>query len=124
MDNQSTKWAELLKTATSEPGTLQKAYSAFWNYSSGNQMLAIEQCRMRGIEPGQLASYRKWQELERQVRKGEKAIALWMPITVKRAKPESESDDDQREKSTGTKTAFVVRRNWFVLGQTDGKEFI
>ena len=117
------RWAELLRSATTQPGTLNKAYSLFWNYSTGNQMLALEQCRMRGIEPGPLASYRKWQELGRQVRREEKAIALWMPITIKRTKPDGESAGNSQDNSVGFTTAFVVRKNWFVLSQTDGKEF-
>src|SRR6266404_6013490 len=113
------KCAELLRSATIKPGTLNKAYSLFWNYSTGNQMLALDQCLVRGIEPGPLASYRKWQELGRQVRKGQKAIALWMPITIKRqAKTESESAPESQVNSTEIATAFVVRNNWFVLSQT------
>jgi antirestriction protein ArdC len=114
-----------LHSATTKPGTLQQAYSNFWNYSSGNQMLALMQCAMRGIEPGPIASYRRWQELGRQVRKGQKALSLWMPITVKRTKPENdgESADDSQRNSSEAVTTFVVRNNWFVLSQTDGKPY-
>jgi hypothetical protein len=44
-------------------GTLHEAYSWFWNYSLGNQILALVQCRERGIEPGPLASFRRRKEL-------------------------------------------------------------
>ena len=117
------RWAELLRSATTQPGVLNEAYSAFWNYSMGNQILALEQCRMRGIEPGPLASYRKWQELGCQVRRGEKALALWMPITIRRPKTEDESDRDLQDNRVKFATGFVVRRNWFVLSQTDGRDF-
>jgi len=119
------KWAELLQSATTKSGTLSKAYSLFWNYSSGNQLLALEQCRMRGIEPGPIASYRRWQELGRQVRKGEKALSLWMPITVKRTKPANDNDTETDSEASKPEfvTTFVVRNNWFVLSQTDGKPY-
>jgi len=42
----------LLHEAVNKPGTIMKAYSAFHNYSLGNQLLALVQCQLRGIEPG------------------------------------------------------------------------
>jgi hypothetical protein len=60
-----------------------------------------------------MATYPRWKELGRQVRKGEKAITLCMPVTVKR-KAQDETDDPK------VFTRFVYRPNWFVLAQTDG----
>ena len=34
------RWSELLERAVREPGIVSEAYSAFWNYSMGNQLLA------------------------------------------------------------------------------------
>ncbi len=45
------KWSALLVEAVNKPGTIMKAYSAFWNYSVGNQILALIQCQLRGIQP-------------------------------------------------------------------------
>ena len=50
-------FAELLRTAVTEPGTISTAYSAFHNYSLGNQLLALGQCLARGIQPGPLATF-------------------------------------------------------------------
>ena len=61
-------WSELQETALKEPGTIHEAYTRFWNYSIGNQILALMQCRSRGLEPGPIASFQKWKELGRQVR--------------------------------------------------------
>jgi hypothetical protein len=47
------------------------------------------------------------------VRKGEKALTLFMPVTIKR-KGQEETDDPD------VFTRFVYRPNWFVLAQTDG----
>ena len=82
MDNQ-TKWTELLNQAVSEPGLILKAYSVFHGYSLGNRIAAMMQCALRGIEPGPINTYPGWQALNRQVKKGEKAIELCMPLTRK-----------------------------------------
>jgi hypothetical protein len=112
MDNQ-TKWTELLKAAVMEPGLILRAYSAFHGYSLSNQVAAMVQCQIRGIEPGPINTYPGWQKLHRQVMKGEKAIWLCMPLTRKR-KDESGNDED-------VITTFVWKPNWFALSQTDGE---
>ena len=109
-------FAAMLKTATTEPGTLSAAYTAFHGYSLGNVILATFQCAARGIPTGPIASFNRWKELGRHVRKGEKAIELCMPITCKRRQ---ESPEDEPE----TFTRFVYRRNWFVLAQTEGADY-
>src|SRR5437868_11453815 len=109
MDNQ-TKWIELLQQAVSQPGLILKAYSAFYGYSLGNQIAAMIQCQQRGIEPGSINTYPGWQRLNRQVKKGEKALMLCMPITCK-------SKDSAEE----CHTTFAYKPRWFVLSQTDGE---
>jgi len=113
---------KLLDEAVSKPGTLMKAYSLFWNYSLGNQILALIQAHKRGIALGPIASFNHWKELGRYVRRGEKAIELCMPVTVKRTVKESGPDGNDVETEVPFKR-FVFRRNWFMLAQTDGNEF-
>ena len=43
------EWSALLAEAVSKPGVIHAAYSRFWNYSTGNQLLAWSQCVERGI---------------------------------------------------------------------------
>jgi antirestriction protein ArdC len=106
-------FADLLRSAVTEPGIISSAYRQFHNYSIGNQLLAWSQCLTRGIQPGPMATYPRWNELGRHVRKGEKALTLCMPVTIKR-KGQEETDDPD------VFTRFVYRPNWFVLAQTDG----
>jgi hypothetical protein len=113
MDNQ-TKWTELLQAAVTEPGLILKAYSNFHGYSLGNQIAAIVQCHQREIEAGPINTYPGWKKLDRQVKKGEKAIWLCMPLT--RKIKDKESKEDQTVIST-----FVWKPNWFVLSQTNGE---
>jgi antirestriction factor ArdC-like protein len=112
MDNQ-TKWIELLQQAVMEPGLILKAYSNFHGYSLGNQIAAMIQCHQRGIEAGPINTYPGWQKLNRQVKKGEKAIWLCMPLTRKQ-------ENEAGEKETVI-TTFVWKPHWFVLKQTEGE---
>ena len=72
-------FAHLLESAVSEPGTISAAYSQFWNYSLGNQLLTWSQCLARGIQPGPISTFMGWKEKGRHVKKGEKAITLCRP---------------------------------------------
>ncbi len=107
-------FAELLQRAVREPGTISTAYSAFHNYSLGNQLLALGQCLARSIAPGPLATFQGWKDKARHVRKGEKALTLCMPVTVKRTTETDEGGDEH------CFTRFIYRPHWFVLAQTDG----
>ena len=109
------EWSELLKEAVDKPGSILEAYSNFHSYSIGNCMLAARQCHMRGIPLGPIATYKRWQELGRQVRRGEKALTLCMPQYA-RIRDSGGEDEEPR-------TYFVYRRRWLVLAQTDGEAY-
>jgi antirestriction protein ArdC len=117
MQNQSPsipKSSALLIEAVTKPGLIMKAYSAFHAFSLGNQLLALVQCQMRGLQPGPINTFPKWKDLGRFVKRGERALTLCMPITCKRRDEESEEEH--------TFTSFVYKARWFVLSQTDGQE--
>jgi hypothetical protein len=65
----SNRWVEWLRFCAS-----------FHDYSLNNQILISLQCP----DATRVAGYRKWQEMGRQVRKGEKAIEILAPCTRKR----------------------------------------
>jgi hypothetical protein len=116
------KWSALLVEAVSKPGLIMQAYSAFHHYSIGNQLLALVQCHLRGIEAGPINTFPGWQALGRNVKRGERALILCMPITRKHRdeEPDGISDDANGER---TYTAFVYKPRWFVISQTIGEEF-
>lgn len=119
-------WAQLLVNAVQTPGVLSDAYRRFWNYSVGNQLLAWFQCFQRGIEPGPIHTFIGWKDLGRVVKKGQKALTLCMPVTVKRRAVELERDkasEDSPSDSEAARTCFVYRPHWFVLSQTEGKAY-
>lgn len=130
-------WTELLVKAVKTPGVISTAYSRFWNYSVGNQILAWFQCLQRGIELGPIHTFMGWKELGRHVKKGEKAITLCMPVTVKCRGREAAADDvgdgelattmvanaAADAKPAPKRTVFVYRPHWFVLSQTEGADY-
>jgi len=117
-----TAWARLLDEALTKPGIIHEAYTRFWSYSIGNQILAYCQCVERALPPGPLATYPKWKQLGRQVKKGSKALSLWMPLTCKRTQTTSR-DDERDQQPEICYTRFALRAHWFVLGQTEGAEY-
>jgi len=120
-------WSQLLVEAVSKPGVISKAYSQFWNYSFGNQLLAMFECLFRGIEPGPLNTFKGWLKLNRHVKKGEKAITLCMPVSwVKQVDPKKYLDpgeDPASHQQVMIRRRFVFRPNWFVLSQTEGDPY-
>ena len=109
---------KLLISAITEPGKLTDAYRAFHQYSIVNSLLALDQCLSRGIEVSPIASFNSWKEKGRIVKKGEKAIALWMPITLKK----DEKDPITGEETKIQRTVFALKNLWFAYSQTDGEE--
>lgn len=135
-------WSTLLADAVKTPGIISLAYSRFWSYSVGNQILAMFQCQLRGIEPGPIHTFRGWLDLGRHVKRGEKAITLCMPVTVKRKptrqtldRPPVRVGDGAERQLTGpggvvpdgsgtiNVTVFVYKPHWFVLSQTEGEPY-
>ena len=85
--------------------------SMFRSYSAGNCMLLALQCHERGIEPGLVGGFRTWLKLGRCVRKGERALRILAPVTVKERNSRGEETGEQR---LFFRTAFV-----FELSQTE-----
>jgi antirestriction protein ArdC len=110
-------FSTVLQDAVNKPGSIMRAYSAFHNYSLGNQLLALFECHARGIDPGPINTFPAWKDLGRHVKRGERAITLCMPVTVKR-----KETGDSGEEREATFTTFVYKPRWFVLAQTEGKK--
>src|SRR5690349_23893666 len=112
MESNHPSWAALLEQAVTTPGILSSAYEVFHDYSLGNCLLAWSQAQEREIPLGPIATYAKWQALGRQVRKGEKAIWLCQPVTIKK----------RADGADEIITRFVYKPRWFFLAQTDGPD--
>lgn len=108
-------FAYLLHEALTRPGIISEAYRAFHRYSVGNQILAAVQLLERDMHLSPIASFKTWRERHRHVQKGEKALALWMPVTTKR--------EGEETGEVSLHTRFALRRNWFSLDQTEGEPY-
>jgi len=115
-------WAALLDEAVKKPGYIHEAYSRFWNHSIANQLLALFQILARGAQPGPLATFKKWKELGRHVKKGEKAISLRIPVSSARTKT-VQKDDGTTVEEEFTFNNFLLKARWFTLHQTEGAEY-
>lgn len=84
----------------------------FHRYSPQNCLLIMLQMP----EATRVAGYRKWQELGRQVRKGEKSIRILAPVVIKKADPEH-PDQEPKPRVVGFRGTSV-----FDLSQTEGED--
>ncbi len=82
--------------------------ASFHRYSANNCMLIA----MQRPDASRVAGFRKWQELGRQVRKGERSIRILAPHTAKRTSAET----GEEETHTYFRAVPV-----FDVGQTDGE---
>lgn len=102
-------WRDLLATALTVPGDTMGVYTRFHSYSMMNRTLLF----MQGAR-GPCASYKRWRDLGRQVRKGEKGLAIVRPINVKVGE-----DDDGNDVRI---LKFKEVNGAFQYSQTDGEE--
>ena len=84
--------------------------SRFYSYSFGNQMLIAFQ----RPTASHVAGFRRWQSMNRFVRKGEKGIRILAPII--RRKEEETTKDGKTSRIAGFRVASV-----FDIAQTDGE---
>jgi len=118
MEKPEIQFSQLLAEVLDKPGIISTAYSAFHNYSLGNIIAAACQLQARGLPLSPIASFMAWKDKGRSVKKGEKALALCMPVTMK----------GKRENASGEAeefafARFIWRRNWFSLQQTEGVDY-
>ncbi|WP_454688219.1 ArdC-like ssDNA-binding domain-containing protein [Achromobacter aloeverae] len=117
-------WIQLLRDAVELPGRLSDAYRTFHSYSLGNKLLAALQLAQMQLPLSPIATYKRWTQLGRHLKRGARGIALCMPVTktIKSEPPRSSAESDTEE-ITKTIRIFLLRRNWFSLDQTEGAAF-
>jgi N-terminal domain of anti-restriction factor ArdC len=114
-------WRATLDEALNAPGALGDTYSRFYNYSFLNQVRLM----MQGVfEP--VATYNRWQELGRQVRKGSKAKLVLAPILVNREAKDHTGrvimGDDGKPRRRQVLVGFRDSRTVFGYSDTEGAE--
>jgi hypothetical protein len=110
-DSRELDWAKLIETALTVPGSVGNTYNRFYEYSFLNQMLLL----MQGVQEP-VATYNRWLELGRQVKRGSKAYEIIRPITVKRTVVE---DGEEVVKPF---SRFKMVKCLFTVSQTEGED--
>lgn len=100
------------------------ARPALARLSVKNCALLAEQAEMRGTDVSNVQTFKGWQALGRQVKKGAKAYKLTVPRgsdDEAKAKDDEKADKDQDE-SKERKPRFYLKAGWFDVSQTEGIE--
>lgn len=102
-------WSEVLKTALELPGQAGTTYSRFRRLSLGNQALLMMQGLMEPVN-----TYKGWISLNRQVKRGSKAKAIYVPMFRK----ETKDDGDEEKRLSG----FKLVPSMFGVSETEGED--
>ena len=111
-------YEQLLLDIVEKQGVISKCFEMFHEYSIRNQFLAYHQMKMRGMDICPINSFTGWNKLERSINRGEKALWLWQPFTIK----EKTYNTKTKEFEDTEKVIFTLKPRWFALSQTNGKE--
>jgi antirestriction protein ArdC len=95
-------WQRMLRTA-----------AKFHRYSFNNQLMFFLQCPDATL----VAGFRRWQELGRSVRKGEKGIAIFAPCKYKTKIENEDGEEQSLQQLRGFRVVYV-----FDIVQTDGDD--
>lgn len=87
----------------------------FHDYSFGNTLLIWSQ----RPDATHVAGYNTWKSMGRQVRKGEKGIAIRAPMTLRTTSEQQTSDDGRKDQETILRFRIA---HVFDIAQTDGDE--
>ena len=116
-------WRATLTEALDAPGSLGNTYTRFYNYSFLNQVRLM----MQGtFEP--VATYKRWQELGRQVRKGSKAKVVLAPVMVSRDAKDGSGNivigTDGKPRKRQILVGFRESRTVFGFSDTEGDDLL
>ena len=73
-------YAELIEKALKEPGTVSKCFSLFHDYSLFNTLYVGYQQMKRFGEITPIKGFRAWNDFNRKIKKGEKALGVLFPM--------------------------------------------
>lgn len=104
-------WPGLLEAALTIEGSVGNSFNRLYRYSLGNLAFLMYQ----GVSPQPIATYKRWSELGRQVKRGSKAREIIRPITVTL---KDQLDDQGNPKKI---TRFKPVRAIFPIEDTEGE---
>jgi antirestriction protein ArdC len=111
----------LINKALTEPGTINKAFSLFHDYSFSNTLLAYFQMQAKGLDVTPIGTFRKWKSLGKTVAKGSKALAILYPVFSSFWKDEEVKNEDGSKTIKRVKITYIsgfqVHHEHFALSQ-------
>ena len=125
MNNNTVAAKSLVEEILNQPSKISECYTLFHDYSILNALAIRFQCQRKGLEVGPTASFKKWQERGVKIKKGQKALAVCIPFTVKSKylTRKVKQNDGTETTEPVTYTAFTWKNCVFTYAQTDGKPF-
>lgn len=104
-------WPGLLEAALTIEGSTGNTFNRLYRYSMGNLAFLMYQ----GVSPQPIATYKRWSELGRQVKRGSKAREIIRPITITL---KDELDDQGQPRKI---TKFKAVKAIFPIEDTEGE---
>jgi hypothetical protein len=104
-------WSGLLSAALEIPGSVGNSFRRLYNYSMSNCAFLY----MQGVAPQPVATYNRWKEVDRHVKRGASGRYIIRPITVKL---KDELDETGQPK---TLTRFKPVKAVFPISDTEGE---
>lgn len=111
------KYNSILKLAlSSENKDFINSYKIFRTYSPLNRIYAMNQLILNKKKIQPIATMNQWRIFGRKIKKGSKAISLYVPNIKKRHNEETNTDEI-------TFITYYNRKGWFILEDTEGEDF-
>ena len=113
MQKPNIDYKALINQALTDTGKMSKCFSLFYRYSPLNTL----QLMWQGVgEP--VNTYKRWQEMGRNVKAGSKAKSILVPIIIK-----DKTITNKDEQTCKAKVFFKESKCLFTLSDTDGAEY-
>ena len=113
-----TNFRRLLDEVLTKEGILSKCYTLLYSYSLANSVLLASQQEERGQEIAPCASFAKWQSLGGKIKKGSKALYVFIP----KMKTYILKDENGEETPVKLPYGFFLKNAVFSLNDIDGIE--
>lgn len=114
---ENANFRSLLNEVLTKEGILSKCYTLLYSYSLANSVLLAYQQMNKGQEITICASFKKWQELGGHIKKGSKALAVFIP------KMKSYEIEENGEKKTiKLPNGFFIKNAVFSFNDIEGIE--
>lgn len=116
-------YTDLVKSALNDKGSISKCYTLFRDYSLLNTYYVARQQLKRFGEVNPIKGFRAWNDLNRKVKKGEKALEVLFPVFG--SFPKRDENGEEMKDASGKKImikyvkGFVPKHIHFAYNQTE-----